>query len=311
MDSTENKNENNRIKAPLANMQPALFVITALIVVFVTYQIFGGILSLFIYGEDLKTLNTDVNTARIIISFSQFMFILVPVLLLNMLQGSRPKETFRLNKPKMSVFWMGIAGMIVVQPALQSYMYLQNLLLKSFPFGGEAIKQIKDLMDTLEALTLNLVNAHSIGEFILVAFVVAVTPAICEEFFFRGLVFHNFERTMISSKAIFLTGFIFAVFHFHPFNLIPLILLGYYLTYVVFYSSSIYTGIAVHFVNNFLSAYLVFRYGKEGFENPDGTIYDNLPLIVTGIISFVLFIIILKLIKNKGTENKDKIVIDV
>ncbi|MFA5011851.1 MAG: CPBP family intramembrane glutamic endopeptidase [Ignavibacteria bacterium] len=311
MDSTENRNENSRIKAPLANMQPALFVVLSLMVVFISYQIFGGLLSLFIYGDDLKTLDTDVNTARIIISFSQFMFILVPVLLLNMLQGTRPKETFRLNKPKQSVFWLGIAGMVVVQPAIQSFMYLQNLLLKSLPFGGEAIKQIKELMDALEAVTLNLVNAHSIGEFVLVAFVIAVTPAICEEFFFRGLVFHNFERTMISSKAVFLTGFIFAVFHFHPFNLIPLILLGYYLTYVVYYSSSILTGIAVHFVNNFLSAYLVFRYGKEGFENPEGTIYDNMPLIVTGIISFVLFIIILFFIKNKGTENKDKIVIDV
>ena len=311
MDKTENKNENSGIKAPLANMQPALFVVLSLMVVFITYQIFGGLLSLFIYGKDLKTLDTDVNTARIIISFSQFMFILVPVLLLNLLQGSRPKETFRLNKPKQSVFWLGIAGMVVVQPALQSFMYLQSLLLKLLPFGGEAIKQIKELMDALEAVTLNLVNAHSVGEFLLVAFVIAVTPAICEEFFFRGLVFYNFERTMISSKAIFLTGFIFAVFHFHPFNLIPLVLLGYYLTYVVYYSWSIFTGIAVHFVNNFLSAYLVFRYGKEGFENPDGTIYDNMPLIVTGIISFVLFIILLKLIKNKGTENKDKIVIDV
>lgn len=311
MNGTENKNENNKIKAPLANMQPALFVILSLFVVFITYQIFGGLLSLFIYGKDLKTLDTDVNTARIIISFSQFMFILVPVLLLNMLQGSRAKETFRLNKPKQSVLWLGIAGIIVVQPALQSFMYLQNYLLKSLPFGGEAIKQIKDLMDALEAVTLNLVNANSIGEFVLVAFVIAVTPAICEEFFFRGLVFYNFERTMITTKAIFMTGFIFAIFHFHPFNLLPLILLGYYLTFVVFYSNSIITGIAVHFVNNFLSAYLVFRYGKEGFENPEGTIYDNMPLLITGVISFVLFLVILRIIKFKGTENKDKVVLNV
>ena len=311
MNETENKNENNSMKAPLANMQPALFVVLSLIVVFITYQIFGGLLSLFIYGKDLKTLDTDVNTARIIISFSQFMFILVPVILLNMLRGSKPKETFRLNKPKSSVFWIGIAGIVVVQPALQSFMYLQNYLLKSIPFGGEAIKQIKDLMDALEAVTLNLVNANSIGEFVLVAFVIAVTPAVCEEFFFRGLVFYNFERTMISAKAIFMTGFIFAIFHFHPFNLLPLILLGYYLTYVVFYSNSILTGIAVHFVNNFLSAYLVFRYGKEGFENPEGTMYDNMPLLITGVVSFVLFLIILRIIKYKGTENKDKVVINV
>lgn len=311
MDDTENRNENNKVKAPLANMQPALFVILSLFVVFVTYQIFGGLLSLFIYGEDLKTLSTDVNTARIIISFSQFMFILVPVLLLNMLQGSKPRETFKLNKPKLSVLWLGIAGMMVVQPALQSYMYLQNLLLKSIPIGGETIKQIKELMDTLEAVTLNLVNANSTGEFIFVAFVIAVTPAICEEFFFRGLVFYNFERTMISKKAIFMTGFIFAIFHFHPFNLLPLILLGYYLTFVVYYSRSIITGIAVHFVNNFLSAYLVFRYGKEGFENPEGTLYDNLLLLITGGISIVLFLIILKVIKKNVNEQNDKEVINV
>ncbi len=307
-----NNNDINEInKAPLSKLQPAVFVILALFVVFVTYQIFGGVLSVLIYGKDFKNLDANVNTARIVISFAQFMFILIPVLVLNMLQGNKPKIAFRLNKPKSSVLWLGIAGIVVVQPALQVYLFLQNLFLKSLPFGGELLKQIKDLMDSLEATTMNLVTAQSIGEFVLVAFVIAVTPAICEEFFFRGLIFYNFEKTMLKGKAIFMTGFIFAIFHFHPFNLLPLILLGFYLTYVVYYSGSILTGVIVHFINNFLSAYLVFRYGKEGFEDPQGSIADNLPFILAGFVSIVIFLIILKVIKNKGTEIKNKIVVNV
>lgn len=309
--NNNNKDSDNVNKAPLSGIQPGVFIILSLFVVFVTYQIFGGVLSILIYGKDFKNLDSNITVARIVISFSQFMFILIPVILLNMLQGNKPKLSFRLNKPKVSVLWLGILGVIIVQPALQVYLFLQNLFLKSLPFGGEFLKQIKDLMDSLEATTLNLVTAQSVSEFILVAFVIAVTPAICEEFFFRGLIFHNFEKVMLKGKAIFMTGFIFAIFHFHPFNLIPLILLGFYLTYVVYYSKSILTGIVVHFVNNFLSAYLVFKYGKEGLEDPNGSLMDNLSFIISGVVSIILFLIILKIIKNKGSETKSKIVVNV
>lgn len=307
----ENRNENKIVKAPLSGMQPVLFAVLALFVIFVTYQIFGGILSLFIYGDDFNTLTADINVARVIISFSQFMFILAPVFLLNMLRGDLIKTTFRLNRPNMNVFWLGILGIIVVQPALQSYMYLQELLLNTVSGNAEILKQIKELMDSLEAVTLNLVTAYSPAEFITVSFVIAVTPAICEEFFFRGLIFFNFEKNMYSGKAIFMTGFIFAIYHFHPFNLLPLIVLGFYLTYIVYHSNSILTGIAGHFLFNFISALMVYIYGKEGFENTDGTIADNMPLLIAGAVSAVLFILVLITISRKSSERKIKIQRDV
>ena len=303
MITDKNNNKISPSKAPLANMQPVLFSVLSLFVVFITYQVFGGMISLFIYGEDLRSLNTDVNVARVVISFSQFMFILVPVLILNMLRGDSPKAAFRLRKPDTTVFLLGIAGVIIVQPALQSYMYLQNLALDSLPQGIEIIKQIKDLMDSLEAATMNLVTAYSAAEFVTVSFVIAVTPAICEEFFFRGLIFYNFEKQMFSVRAVFMTGFIFAIYHFHPFNLLPLIVLGYYLAFVVYYSNSIFTGIAAHFTFNFISAYMVYVYGKEGFENPDGTVMDNMPLLIAGIFSVFLFAVILIMIKRRGMKN--------
>lgn len=312
MNITEkNNNSNEHENAPLSKMQPVVFVILALFIVFVTYQIFGGVLSILVLGTDFKKMDGNVTLARIIISFSQFMFILIPVIILSMLQGNEAKKTFRLNLPKQSVLWLSIVGVLVIQPSIQAYMFLQNKLLTSLPFGGQFINSLKELMDSFEAATLSLVTANNTGEFILVAFVIAVTPAICEEFFFRGLVMKNFERVMNPGKAVFMTGFIFAIFHFHPFNLLPLMLLGFFLSYAVYYSNSILTGIIIHFVNNFLTAFLVFKYGKEGFEDSQGSVADNYGLLLIGLVSFIVFLFILKAIKNVTTEKKNKIIVNV
>ncbi len=307
----QNNNENKSVTAPLANLHPALFVVIALFVVFVTYQIFGGVLSVILLGTDFKKMDTNVTFTRIIISFSQFMFILIPVIILSMLQGNDSKKTFRLRKPRQSVLWLGILGVLVIQPSIQAYMFLQNKLLTSLPFGVNFINSLKELMDSFESATLSLVTANSLAEFLLVAFVIAVTPAVCEEFLFRGLVLFNFEKVMSPVKTIFMTGFIFAIFHFHPFNILPLILLGFFLSYAVYYSNSIITGIVIHFINNFLSAYLVFVYGKEGFEDPNGSVSDNYLLLLAGFISFIVFLFVLKAIKNTAVEKKNKIIVNV
>jgi uncharacterized protein len=303
---TENPN-----RAPLSRVHPALFVLLVLFVIFVTYQIFGGLLSIMVLGTDLKAAPKNLSLARVVVSFAQFMFILAPVILLSMLQGNKAKTVFRLNAPKSKVFWLSMLGIVVIQPLLQAYMLIQNKLLFSLPFGTEFLTKLKEVIELFESATLNLVTAHSVVEFIVVVFIIAVTPAICEEFLFRGLIFKNFEKSIPTGKAIFMTGLIFAIFHFHPFNLIPLILLGYYLTYTVYYSNSIWTGVLVHFINNFISAYLVFRYGRESFDRPDESLGDNIEVLIAGAVSAILFMLILYAIKKSSTDKTNKIVVNV
>jgi membrane protease YdiL (CAAX protease family) len=301
----QNKQTGDNIhKAPLAFMHPALFVLVVLVTVFFTYQVLGGAVSYFLFGADLKSGGFSTTLARIVISFSQFMFILAPVFLLSLLQGNKTKETFRLKKPDMRIFSLSIAGIIVVQPALQAFIYIQNKLLFSIPFGSEYIRQLKQIMDSLEAVMLTLVTSHSIPEFLFVLFVVALTPAICEEFLFRGLIFRNFGKILPAGKSIFLTGLLFAVFHFHPFNLIPLIVLGVYLTFTVYYSDSIYTAVSVHFINNFISAAFVFFAGKEGFDNPESPVSENAGLLIYGMVSALLFTAVIFAIKKFSGNKK-------
>ncbi len=310
-DNTQNTGNPFQHKAPLSGVHPALFVLLVLFIVFVTYQILGGVLAIIVLGKDVKSFGGDVVITRLLVSFSQFMFILVPALILSLLQGNISGDVFRLKVPRAKPFWLGMLGILVIQPVIQSYMLVQEKILLSLPFGSGVMKMLKDFMDTFEAATLNLVTAHNVPEFIAVVFVIAVTPAICEEFLFRGLIFKNFERSMPAGKSLFLTGFIFAIVHFHPFNIVPLILLGFFLTYIVYYSGSIFTGVLAHFINNYLSAYFIFRYGRESFDKPDAPLSDNIPLLIAGAVSVLIFIAILYGIKKTSSEKKDKIVVNV
>jgi membrane protease YdiL (CAAX protease family) len=299
MESFGNNPEIKNSKAPLANMHPALVIFLTLVVVFITYQLIGGgIVALLLAGdvspESLEQKN--VMLVRLVMSFSQFMFLLFPVLIINMLQGQTIKDTFRLKKPNMPVMWLSILAIFVVQPFLQVYLYFQNKLFFSLPIDENILRQIKEIFETFEKTTASLVNANSPGEFIIVVLVVAVTPAVCEEFLFRGLILKNFERFTIAYRAVVFTGLLFAFFHFHPFNILPLAVLGFFLSFITYYSGSIYPAIICHFLNNFTASLAYYLYGNEGLGETSVADNELMIYIAAGIISAVLFFIILRII---------------
>jgi membrane protease YdiL (CAAX protease family) len=294
--------------APFKGLNPTVFVFMGLVIVFILYQILGSLLQLLAVGEDFSSTTGKLNLTRTIISFSQFMFIFFPAVLLAYLQGDKVKETFRLKAPKMSVFILSLLGILVVQPFLQLFLYYQNKIIFSLPFGQDSLKTLKDIFDMLEASTLKLVTAYSVPEFIVIVFVIAVTPAICEEILFRGFVLSNFLKSGKVSFAIIFSGLLFALFHFHPFNLIPLAVLGIFLSFIVYHSGSIYTAIIAHFINNFISTMAVFIYGKDEFISKDIPADEISQVIIMGIVSLILFVAVVVAIKKFSvTKNLNRV----
>lgn len=285
-------------KGPLSGITPLFFIFIALSVVFFLYQIVGGLLTFMLLGEDLQSMDENLNLTRIIMSFAQFMFILFPSVILVMLRGDNIKETFRLNKPKMSVLIFAVIGILAVQPFLQVFLYYQNEFIFSLPFGQEVIKQMKDLFEMLESTTEKLVIAKSLPEFILITFVIAVTPAFSEEFLFRGLVLKYFEKIIPPAKAIFFSGLLFSLFHFHPFNIIPLTILGIFLSFMVYHSGSIYTAVICHFINNFISASAVYLYGTESLGSDKMSSEEQIQFLMLGAASVVVFLFVIFMIKK-------------
>ncbi len=77
----------------------------------------------------------------------------------------------------------------------------------------------------------------------------ALVPAVCEEFFFRGFLQNALSQKFKPAAAIFFTAFFFAVFHLNPWLFIFYLVLGAYFGWLS-RRFTIWAAILAHFLNN-------------------------------------------------------------
>ncbi len=164
----------------------------------------------------------------------QIMFFLLPPLLLAWVRRYDIKKTFRLKAPRpLEVFLMLLISPVMVIAGLCAGVIA--LLGVKAVFGRVLITgEISDLMNQGVLVSLLLV---------------AVLPAICEEFLFRGLIQKGMEG-LGAGWAIFLSGLLFGLFHFDFQRLAAQTLLGMISAYVTYRTGSIFNGMILHFMNN-------------------------------------------------------------
>ena len=91
--------------------------------------------------------------------------------------------------------------------------------------------------------------------FLLVILSTAVTPALVEEFAMRGIVMGSL-RKYGDGFAIIISAILFGLMHCNFMQIPFAFLVGLALAYAVIKTSSIWTGIIIHFINNLLSVFL-------------------------------------------------------
>lgn len=137
---------------------------------------------------------------------------------------------------------------------------------------------------------------ENMNELWLQIFVFAILPAVCEEFFFRGIIYRSFE-SLGSEVAMGVSAFYFALFHFDLRNLAGPLFLGFLITWYCYRSGSIFAAVLAHFINN-LMAVLAGWFNKAAAEAP---------MILTGntlgqMFSFACFAAVVLIILAKGFE---------
>jgi membrane protease YdiL (CAAX protease family) len=79
---------------------------------------------------------------------------------------------------------------------------------------------------------------------------VALTPAICEEALFRGVILRGFASKLPRLMSAILTGVLFGLFHVDLWRILPTALLGVALSLIALETGSIVPAMLTHFINN-------------------------------------------------------------
>lgn len=266
----------------LKRMKPFPFAMASLVAIFFLYQFVWGLPVALIAGGVSEQSVVFVRWAQ---AFGQVAFMLVPTILLARYRHGDVVNSLRLRVPEITELAATMVGVFALQQMLQTYMIVQDAI----PLPPEIQKLVTAVRAQLEQMMNLLVGARSPLEFLGVVGVVALVPAIAEELLFRGLIQTNLELQVGGFWAAVLTGVIFGLSHLNPFDVVPLVVLGVYLGFVVYRSGSIVNSMSVHFFNNFIACAVVYLHLDSDFIalHPSGKASPSLVLA-----NFLLFLVV-------------------
>ncbi len=177
--------------------------------------------------------------------FIQLIIIMLPVLIFLYRYKLNPVKAFRIKKIT------GMEAFLIVMMAVSSSL-IASVLNAAVIYFLEKIGTIP--LD-------NVPTPQSIPELWIQILVIALIPAICEELFFRGIIYGSYKG-MGARMSIFISAFYFALFHFDIRNLLGPFLLGLLLAWYCYRTGSVFAGIVAHFTNNLL-AVLINWYNRD------------------------------------------------
>ena len=219
--------KNNTQNAP--KKKDRTFVLTPTVLVCATYALL--LLSKII---DLTLINRENEYYSVVIL--QMMIFLLPGAIWCKFSGEKYVSHLRLRPFKPN-------SLLLIASA--SLLMISGGLLISVLFGGlESLSQNFSLYDTFISRDNGTVPTRL---YLILAY--AVLPAICEEFVYRGILCHEYERGGVT-RAIILSSLFFALLHFNIVNLPVYLFSGVILAMTLYATRSLFGAMLAHFLYN-------------------------------------------------------------
>ncbi len=190
-------------------------------------------------------------------------FILAPMLFIHKNLKMNLKDFLKVPQPAfypiamtfVLIFCFMVSNSILIE-------WNQNMVLPEALSGVE--KWAKDTELRMEQLTKYLTAFDSVWQYIIALVVIAIIPAIGEELLFRGLIQNLFYSTFKNAHvAIWVSAFIFSVFHMQFYGVLPRMMLGILFGYLYYWSGSLSLAMIGHFINNAFSL-TMFYLSQQG-----------------------------------------------
>ena len=209
-------------------------------------------------------LEAKYNTVAI-----EFVFLLVPSLIISKISGVTMKKTFRIKwlKFKDVLIILGISILSLILAGIMSNLSMQffhNFLADATNAWGN--------MNLLQWIC-----------------ILAITPAICEEAVMRGVVLSQYKNVSCAKAAI-MNGLLFGIFHMNFNQFFYAFVLGVVMAYLVIITGSILSSVLMHFTINGISATSNWYIRKN---SPVINVNENIGMSIPNIISMVVVGIII------------------
>jgi membrane protease YdiL (CAAX protease family) len=249
-----------------------------------------------------KLISNPLAAIRISVVFQDLMIFILPAIATAMVVTRLPAQMLCVDrKPKLSIVMLALAVMVCAMPVLNCIIqWNQNWHLPESMANVE--QYFRQLEDGAEATAKFLMSGASIPSLIVTILIVAVLAGFSEELFFRGALQRILSQTKINIHVvIWLVAVIFSAFHLQLFGLVPRILLGAYLGYLLYWSKSLWVPMIAHIFNNTLvviSEYYSANTGAESaIENLGGTL-NSVGDYVVVLVSLAMTIVGIILLRN-------------
>jgi len=225
---------------------------------------------------------------QVIYSLSVF---LAPPFLIAFIYSRSAFDYLRINKsPKLGSFFLVILLVISLIPIVNILGSVNSSMHLPSAFSGlESV--IKEMEQNAKIITDRILNVDSIGGLISNIIIIALLPALGEEFFFRGILQRHFTEWFKNEHwAIIVTAFLFSSMHLQFLSFLPRFFLGIILGYLFVMSKSLWLNITAHFVNNAIAVIAYYIMIQKGLS-PDS--FDSVGIGATSLITSIVFFVLI------------------
>jgi len=308
----------------LKNFSTILKLMSLVVIIIISIFIFnllGIVISLPFWGTEAMMaftgnislkINENINFYKYLQIVNQIGMFIIPSILFAFLVKGRISAYLKINRiPDLFTLLAGVLVIIVSMPFVNYLVSLnESLHLPS------ALSEIEDWMrkseDSAEIFTNAFLKGTSISGFLLNIVMIAILPAIGEEFLFRGVLQKQFKDLLGNVHiAIFVSAFLFSAMHLQFFGFFPRMVLGLLLGYMFYFSNNLWVPIIGHFFNNAFAVTVSFLNNKKIIQtdiDTMGNAGDNYFLIIVSLIlTLILLIIILKIEEKSKKKEENKI----
>jgi len=304
------KNMNLKDEGIMGGLHPFVKILLLGVVMIVSVLVvllFGLLLTIPFFGMDVFRAylegNHSINMIRYFQVVSHLGLFVGASLVFAYLVGRDPLRYLQARRiPGGRVILYSAIIMLVAVPLVYFLAYLNQQM--SLP---EALSGLEEWMrrteDAAAQMTEQLLNVTSWQGLLFNLFMIAVIPAIGEEFIFRGAlqrIFHQWFGNV--HVAVIVAGVIFSAIHLQFYGFLPRALLGIMLGYMFVITGNIWVPVFAHFFNNAAAVTMHFYIYNSGMDVDMDSMGAHSLSIIPAAISLVVVYILFRMMQFRSPQ---------